>query len=69
MITLTVSNDEELEKSIKKFSGIVYREGTILEFKKRQFFEKPSKIKHERNKKIKRKRLKKLKKVDNKRDS
>jgi small subunit ribosomal protein S21 len=41
---IEVSDDEPLEKAIKRFKRQVEKEGIIREWKKREFFEKPSAI-------------------------
>ena len=64
MITLKIMNDSNIDQAINKFKKMVANEGTIKELKQRQYFQKPSQIKHERNKKIKRKRLKDLRKTE-----
>lgn len=43
---------------------MVEKEGIIREFKKREYFEKPSTIKNRKNKALRRKLAKKLRKVN-----
>ena len=57
MGTVTVHDGEMLEKAISRFKKLVAKEGTVSEFKKRQYFQKPSSIKHVKNKALKRKVL------------
>ena len=60
---VTISEDEALEKALKRFKRQVEKEGIIREWKKREFFEKPSTIKNRKQKAMKRKRLKKIRKL------
>ena len=60
---VTISEDEALEKALKRFKRQVEKEGIIREWKKREFFEKPSTIKNRKQKALKRKRLKKIRKL------
>ncbi|QEN04454.1 30S ribosomal protein S21 [Thiospirochaeta perfilievii] len=69
MVQLQLNSDESIEKAISQFKKMVAKEGIILETKKRQYFVKPSALKHERNKSLQRKKLIKLKKAVNNRDS
>ena len=59
-----ISEDEALEKALKRFKRQVEKEGIIREWKKREFFEKPSTIKNRKKKALKRKRLKKIRKLN-----
>lgn len=66
MITIAhivVRENEELEKAIKRFKRLVEKEGIIKEFKKRQYFQKPSTRKHEIEKSKKRKEEKRKRKL------
>jgi small subunit ribosomal protein S21 len=54
-----IEDSENLEKAIKRFKRMVEKEGIIREFKKREYFEKPSTIKNRKNKTLQRKLLKK----------
>lgn len=60
MATIVVYDDDNIEKSIKRFKKLVDREGILLEVKKRRYFAKPAAEKHERNKKLVRKKRKKM---------
>ena len=66
MITIAViqlDDNEALEKAIKRFKRIVEKEGIIREWKKREFFEKPSTINNRKQKALQRKQRKKVRKV------
>lgn len=63
MANIQLSEDENLEKAIGKFKRLVEKEGIIREFKKRQYYQKPSVLKHERKKTIRRKEIRSLKKL------
>jgi len=58
-----VDDTEILEKAIKRFKRLVEKEGIIREWKKREYFEKPSTINNRKKKAMERKQLKKLRKV------
>ncbi|NLL99958.1 MAG: 30S ribosomal protein S21 [Treponema sp.] len=59
MARIDVDDTENLEKAIKRFKRMVEKEGIIREFKKREFYEKPSTIQNRKNKTIQRKLMKK----------
>jgi len=61
--------DEAVEKLIKRFIRKTKKQGIIKELRDRRYFEKPSKIRHERNNRIKRELEKNRKKRDDKRES
>ncbi len=68
MITIAfikVDDGENLEKSIKRFKRMVEKEGIIREWKKREYFEKPSTIKNRKRKSLERKLQKKMRKLQN----
>ena len=50
MAYVKVDENEPLEKSIKRFKRMVEKEGIIREWKKRQYYEKPSTILNRKNK-------------------
>ena len=52
-----------LEKALKRFKRMVEKEGIIREWKKREYFEKPSTVKNRKRKALERKQLKKLRKI------
>jgi small subunit ribosomal protein S21 len=59
---IIVDDSEMLEKAIKRFKRMVEKEGIIREFKKREYYEKPSTILNRKKKAIQRKLLKKTRK-------
>ena len=59
---IVVDENEPLEKAIKRFKRLVEKEGIIREWKKREYFEKPSTIKNRKKKALVRKLLKKARK-------
>lgn len=59
MATINVDDNENLEKAIKRFKRMVEKEGIIREYKKREYYEKPSTILNRKNKTLQRKLLKK----------
>jgi len=58
-----IGEDEPLEKALKRFKRTVEKEGIIREFKKREYFEKPSTIRNRKKKALQRKIAKKQRKV------
>ena len=58
-----VDDAEPLEKALKRFKRMVEKEGIIREWKKREFYEKPSTINNRKKKAIVRKQQKKLRKI------
>ncbi len=58
-----IDDGENLEKSIKRFKRLVEKEGIIREWKKREYFEKPSTIKNRKKKALERKIQKKIRKM------
>ncbi len=63
MAHILVDDSENLEKAIKRFKRMVEKEGIIREWKKREYFEKPSTIQNRKNKTIQRKLMKKNRKT------
>ncbi|WP_169714742.1 30S ribosomal protein S21 [Spirochaeta cellobiosiphila] len=63
MAVIRVDDNEVLEKAIKRFKRMVEKEGIIREWKKREYFEKPSTIKNKKRKALERKQAKKLRKL------
>jgi len=61
--SIHLDDNEVLEKAIKRFKRIVEKEGIIREWKKREYFEKPSTINNRKKKALERKQLKKLRKI------
>ncbi len=60
---ITVEEGEPLEKALKRFKRIVEKEGIIREWKKREYYEKPSTIKNKKKKALERKIQKKMRKM------
>ncbi|MDC7242002.1 MAG: 30S ribosomal protein S21 [Spirochaetales bacterium] len=65
MAHIRINDEEPLEKAIKRFKRMVEKEGIIREWKKREYFEKPSTIKNRKKKAMIRKQAKKLRKTEN----
>ncbi|MDY7027335.1 MAG: 30S ribosomal protein S21 [Sediminispirochaetaceae bacterium] len=63
MAYIRVDDSEPLEKALKRFKRMVEKEGIIREWKKREYFEKPSTIKNRKKKALERKQMKKLRKL------
>jgi small subunit ribosomal protein S21 len=59
---IIVDENEILEKAIKRFKRMVEKEGIIREYKKREYFEKPSTILNRKKKAIQRKLMKRSRK-------
>jgi small subunit ribosomal protein S21 len=59
---IIIDDNELLEKAIKRVKRMVEKEGIIREFKKREYFEKPSTILNRKKKAIARKLRKKSRK-------
>ncbi len=60
---INVDDGEALEKALKRFKRMVEKEGIIREWKKREYYEKPSTIKNRKRKALERKLLKKARKI------
>jgi small subunit ribosomal protein S21 len=56
---IVIDDNELLDKAIKRFKRMVEKEGIIREFKKREYYEKPSTILNRKKKAIARKLMKK----------
>ena len=65
MAHVVIDDNEALEKAIKRFKRMVEKEGIIREFKKREYYEKPSIILNRKKKAIARKLMKKSRKGKN----
>ena len=63
MAYVKCDENEPVEKAIKRFKRMVEKEGTIREYKMRQYFEKPSAIEHRKKKALARKQMKKVHKM------
>ncbi len=60
---IIVGEDEALEKAVKRFKRMVEKEGIVREWKRREFYEKPSTVRNRKKKALERKRLKKMRKI------
>ena len=60
---VVVGEDELLEKALKRFKRMVEKEGIVREWKRREYFEKPSTVRNKKRKALERKRLKKQRKL------
>ncbi|MBN2354097.1 MAG: 30S ribosomal protein S21 [Spirochaetales bacterium] len=63
MAYIRVSIDEPLERALKRFKREVEKEGIIREWKKREYYEKPSVIRTRKEKSNKRKQQKKMRRA------
>ena len=66
MATIFVEDSENLERAINRFKRMVEKEGIIREYKKREYFEKPSAILHQKKTTLERKLLNKKRKAEKK---
>mgnify|MGYP002625312145 FL=1 len=66
MATIVVDDSENLERAIKRFKRMVEKEGIIREFKKREYFVKPSATLHQKKTTLERKLLNKKRKAEKK---
>ena len=66
MATIFVEDSENLERAIKRFKRMVEKEGIIREYKKREYFEKPSAFLHQKKTTLERKLLNKKRKAEKK---
>lgn len=69
MARIAVDDSENLEKAIKRFKRMVEKEGIVREWKKREYYEKPSTIQNRKNKTIQRKLMKKSRKSKDSKES
>jgi small subunit ribosomal protein S21 len=65
---IRVDDGENLEKAIKRFKRMVEKEGIIREWKKREYYEKPSTIRNRKRKSLERKLAKKARKMQQSRN-
>ncbi len=63
MAFVKVDDNEPLEKALKRFKRMVEKEGIIREWKKREYYEKPSTISTRKKKAILRNQMKKNRKM------
>ena len=66
MATIMVDDSENLEKAIKRFKRMVEKEGIVREYKKREYYVKPSATNHQKKTTLERKLLNKRRKSDRK---
>lgn len=66
---IVIDDSENLEKAIKRFKRMVEKEGIIREWKKREYYEKPSTIQNRKNKTLQRKLMKKTRKTHDSRNA
>ena len=66
MATIVVDDSENLERAIKRFKRMVEKEGIVREFKKREYFVKPSTTLHQKKTTLERKLLNKKRKPEKK---
>jgi small subunit ribosomal protein S21 len=69
MAYVILTEGENLDSALKRFKKQLEKEGTIKEFRQREFFEKPSQTKHQHVREIQHKRKRKLMKSRRKRPS
>ena len=62
MASIVIDDSENLEKAIERFKRQVEKEGIIREWKKREYYEKPSTILNRKKKALQRKLMKKNRK-------
>lgn len=60
---IIIEDGEPLEKALKRFKRMVEKEGIIREWKKREYYEKPSTIRNRKRKAFERKLMKKQRKL------
>ena len=61
-VEIQVREGESLDKALKRFKNAVGRENILQEYRRKEFYEKPSTIKNRKNREIKRRiRKKKIK--------
>lgn len=66
MATIIVDDSENLERAIKRFKRMVEKEGIVREFKKREYYVKPSATLHQKRTTLERKLLNKKRKSERK---
>lgn len=63
MAKVIANGNEPIEVLLRKFKRECEREAIIREWKRKEFYEKPSEIRKQRKKAVERKRLKKIRKM------
>ncbi len=66
MATINVDENENLEKAIKRFKRMVEKEGIVREYKKREYYVKPSSTNHQKKTTLERKLLNQKRKSERK---
>lgn len=66
MAKIDIDDSENLEKAIKRFKRMVEREGIVREFKRREYFVKPSATNHQKKTTLERKLLNQKRKTEKK---
>jgi small subunit ribosomal protein S21 len=66
MATIVVDDSENLEKAIKRFKRMVEKEGIVREYKKREYYVKPSATVHQKKTTLERKLQNKRRKSEKK---
>ncbi|AFT83586.1 30S ribosomal protein S21 [Borreliella garinii NMJW1] len=61
-----MDKNENLEKALKRFKRMIEKEAIIREWKRREYYEKPSTIRVKKEKAFKRKQAKKVRKLKQK---
>ncbi len=63
MAFVKIDDNEHLEKALKRFKRQVEKESIIREWKKREYYEKPSTILNRKKKALRRKLMKKTRRM------
>ena len=66
MATINVDDNENLEKAIKRFKRMVEKEGIVREYKKHEYYVKPSSTNHQKKTTLERKLLNQKRKSERK---
>jgi small subunit ribosomal protein S21 len=60
---IILGEDEALDRRIKRFKRMVEKESIVCEWKRREFYEKPSAVRKGKKKAMERKRLRQIRKI------
>lgn len=63
MATILLDDNEPLEKGLKRFKRMIEKESIIREWRRREYYEKPSTIRTRKEKALKRKQAKKIRRT------
>lgn len=63
MATILLDDNEPLEKGLKRFKRMIEKEAIIREWRRREYYEKPSTIRTRKEKALKRKQAKKIRRT------